>query len=171
MAERTSTSAHSFTDYIGNVGPTYDQRRQKTANLSLCVKRERGERDRCHVNGEVFDGKRGARQLRRPIYIDQGAPWGMPGATCLSDIAGLRAQPSMFGPVPSAATVWRTFDQIGPDQHRQIVTTRAAARTRALAAGREFVGLGFTSPSRMRFGRSAPTNPDRSTPAGGDFGP
>ncbi len=90
--------------------------------------------------------------------------WGMPGATCLSDIAGLRAQPSMFGPVPSAATVWRTFDQIGPDQHRQIATTRAAARTRALAAGREFVGLGFTSPSRMRFGRSAPTNPDRSTP-------
>lgn len=73
MAERTSTSAHSFTDYIGNVGPTYDQRRQKTANLSLCVKRERGERDRCHVNSEVFDGKRGARHYERPIYIDQGA--------------------------------------------------------------------------------------------------
>ena len=35
------------------------------------------------------------------------------GATCLSDLAAIRSQQSMFGPVASEATVWRTFDQIG----------------------------------------------------------
>ncbi len=57
------------------------------------------------------------------------------GATCLSDIAGLRAQPAMFGPVASDATVWRTFDQIGAVELRQIAAARATARTRAWAAG------------------------------------
>ena len=36
------------------------------------------------------------------------------GATCLSDLAAIRAQPAMFGAVASDATVWRTFDQIDP---------------------------------------------------------
>lgn len=57
------------------------------------------------------------------------------GATCLSDVAALRAQSAMFGPVASEATVWRTFNHIGPVQARGIAAARAAARERAWAAG------------------------------------
>ncbi|HEY4333904.1 MAG TPA: IS1380 family transposase [Ilumatobacteraceae bacterium] len=62
------------------------------------------------------------------------------GATCLSDLAALRAQPAMFGPVASEATVWRTFDHVGPVELRGIATARAAARERAWAAGAGPVG-------------------------------
>jgi len=51
-------------------------------------------------------------------------------ATCLSDMATVRGQPAMFGPVASEATVWRTFDQVGPVEMRGIATARAGARGR-----------------------------------------
>lgn len=57
------------------------------------------------------------------------------GATCLSDLAALRAQPALFGPVASPATVWRTFGQVGPVELRGIATARSRARERAWAAG------------------------------------
>ena len=57
------------------------------------------------------------------------------GATCLSDLAAIRAQPAMFGPVASEATVWRTFDHVGSVELRSIAAARAAARARAWAAG------------------------------------
>jgi hypothetical protein len=57
------------------------------------------------------------------------------GASCLSDLAVLRAQPAMFGPVASEATVWRSFDRVGPVELRGIAAARAAARARAWAAG------------------------------------
>jgi hypothetical protein len=57
------------------------------------------------------------------------------GATCLSDLAVLRAQPAVFGPVGSEATLWRTFNRVGPVELRGIATARAAARARAWAAG------------------------------------
>lgn len=57
------------------------------------------------------------------------------GATCLSDLAALRDQPAMFGPVASEATVFRTFDQVGPAELRGITAARTAARERAWAAG------------------------------------
>ena len=57
------------------------------------------------------------------------------GATCLSDLAAIRSQRSMFGPVASEATVWRTFDQVGPVELRGIAAARAAARERAWSAG------------------------------------
>mgnify|MGYP001818922746 CR=1 FL=1 len=57
------------------------------------------------------------------------------GATCLSDLAAIRAQPTVFGPVASAATVWRTFDHVGSVELRGIAAARAAARARAWAAG------------------------------------
>ena len=57
------------------------------------------------------------------------------GATCLSDLAAMRAQPAVFGPVASEATVWRTFDHVGPVELRGIAAARAAARERAWAAG------------------------------------
>jgi len=62
------------------------------------------------------------------------------GATCLSDLAALRAQPAMFGPVGSEATVWRTFDHVGPVELRGIAIARAGARSRAWAAGAGAVG-------------------------------
>jgi Transposase DDE domain group 1 len=57
------------------------------------------------------------------------------GATCLSDLAAMRAQPSVFGSVGSESTVWRTFDHVGPVELRGIAAARAAARARAWAAG------------------------------------
>jgi hypothetical protein len=57
------------------------------------------------------------------------------GATCLSDLAAVRAQPAMFGNVASEATVWRTFDHVGSVELRAIAAARAAARERAWAAG------------------------------------
>jgi hypothetical protein len=57
------------------------------------------------------------------------------GATCLSDLAAVRAQRSMFGPVASEATVWRTFDHIGSVELGGIAAARAAARERAWSAG------------------------------------
>lgn len=57
------------------------------------------------------------------------------GATCLTDLAVLRNQPAMFGPVASEATVWRTFDRVGPAELRGIETARRAARANAWAAG------------------------------------
>lgn len=57
------------------------------------------------------------------------------GATCLSDLAVLRDQPALAGPVASEPTVWRTFDAVGPAELRGIARARAAARTRAWAAG------------------------------------
>jgi hypothetical protein len=57
------------------------------------------------------------------------------GATCLSDLAALRSQPQLFGPVASEATVWRTFGHVGPVELRGIATARAAARERAWTAG------------------------------------
>jgi len=57
------------------------------------------------------------------------------GATCLSDLAVLRNQPALVGPVASEATVWRTFDAVGPAELRGLVRGRAGARERAWAAG------------------------------------
>jgi hypothetical protein len=56
------------------------------------------------------------------------------GAECLSDLAGLRDQPALFGPVASQATAWRTFNQIGPAELRGIDRAVARARSAAWAA-------------------------------------
>ncbi len=58
------------------------------------------------------------------------------GATCLADMAVLRNQPALVGPVASEPTVWRTFEAVGPVELRGITAARAAARERAWAAGR-----------------------------------
>ena len=48
------------------------------------------------------------------------------GATCLSDLAAIRSQRSMFGPVASEATVWRTFDETDVDEGEQEQQAKAA---------------------------------------------
>ncbi len=57
------------------------------------------------------------------------------GATCLADLAVLRNQPALAGPVASEPTVWRTFERVGPAELRGIAAARASARERAWAAG------------------------------------
>ena len=55
------------------------------------------------------------------------------GGDCLADIAVLRAEPRVFGPVASDPTVSRTIDALaadGPRALKAINTARAAARAR-----------------------------------------
>jgi hypothetical protein len=51
------------------------------------------------------------------------------GGRVLSDLATLRDQGELFGPVASDPTLWRTLSEIGPTQRNRI--TRARAKTRA----------------------------------------
>ena len=55
------------------------------------------------------------------------------GATCLSDLAALRAQPAEFGEVASEARVWRIFNHAASVELRGIARARAGARARARA--------------------------------------
>jgi hypothetical protein len=69
------------------------------------------------------------------------------GARALSDLATLRDQAELFGPVASDATLWRALEEIGPDQRARIVTARAKIRRQvwALIAARH----GRIPPSRV----------------------
>jgi hypothetical protein len=58
------------------------------------------------------------------------------GGDCLADIAVLRAEPDLYGPVASDPTVSRAIDRLAQDATaalRAINTARAAARARAWA--------------------------------------
>jgi hypothetical protein len=57
------------------------------------------------------------------------------GATSISDIRVLSDQPSLFGEVASAPTVWRTLEAIDEETLARLAAARAAARKRAWAAG------------------------------------
>jgi hypothetical protein len=59
------------------------------------------------------------------------------GGDCLSDLAVLRQQPELFGPVASTPTAWRVIERIAqdPDGLARLRLARAHARGRAWAAG------------------------------------
>jgi Transposase DDE domain group 1 len=59
------------------------------------------------------------------------------GGDCLSDLAVLRDQPELFGPVGSTPTAWRVIERIGtdPDGLARLRAARAHARARAWAGG------------------------------------
>jgi hypothetical protein len=59
------------------------------------------------------------------------------GGDCLSDLAVLRDQPELFGPVASTATAWRVVEQVASDELglAGLRTARAQARSRAWQAG------------------------------------
>jgi hypothetical protein len=59
------------------------------------------------------------------------------GGDCLSDLAVLRDQPELFGPVASTPTAWRVVERIGqdPDGLARLRAARAHGRARAWAAG------------------------------------
>jgi DDE family transposase len=52
-----------------------------------------------------------------------------------SDLAALRDQPGLFGPVASQPTAWRLLDKIDDDLRARVNTARAKARKRVWAAG------------------------------------
>ena len=56
---------------------------------------------------------------------------------CLSDLAALREQPELFGPVASTPTAWRVLERLAqdPDGLARLRLARAHARARAWAAG------------------------------------
>jgi hypothetical protein len=59
------------------------------------------------------------------------------GGDCLSDLAALRDQPELFGPVASTPTAWRVLERTAqdPDGLARLRAARAHARARAWAAG------------------------------------
>jgi hypothetical protein len=57
------------------------------------------------------------------------------GARSISDLASLRDQRSLFGPVASTATAWRALDRVSDAHLVRLRAGRAAARAAAWAAG------------------------------------
>ena len=59
------------------------------------------------------------------------------GGDCLSDLAALRDQPELFGPVASTPTAWRVVERLAqdPDGLARLRAARAHARARAWVAG------------------------------------
>lgn len=57
------------------------------------------------------------------------------GGSCLSDLAVLRDQPELFGPVASHATVWHTIDRVDAPTLEVMRAARACARRRAWRLG------------------------------------
>jgi hypothetical protein len=59
------------------------------------------------------------------------------GGDCLSDLAALRDQPELFGPVASTPTAWRVLERVAtdPDGLARLRAVRAHDRARAWAAG------------------------------------
>jgi len=59
------------------------------------------------------------------------------GGDCLSDLAALRDQPELFGPVASTPTAWRVVERVATDRDglARLRAARAHARTRAWTVG------------------------------------
>ena len=59
------------------------------------------------------------------------------GGDCLSDLAVLRDQPELFGPVAATPTAWRVVERVAtdPDGLARLRAARAHGRARAWAAG------------------------------------
>jgi Transposase DDE domain group 1 len=65
------------------------------------------------------------------------------GGDCLSDLAALREQPELFGPVASTPTAWRVIERVAgdPDGLAGLRAARAHARAAAWRAGAHVEGL------------------------------
>ena len=59
----------------------------------------------------------GGRQRRHPdgVVLRDVAVMVADGGDCLSDLAALRDQPELFGPVASTPTAWRVIERIATD--------------------------------------------------------
>jgi hypothetical protein len=85
--------------------------------------------------GEAFDAAVGAGRRRRSVHApsrvlaDLAVMLADGGVT--GDLAVLRDQPNLFGPVASTATAWRVLDSVEEPLLDQVKLARAAARERA----------------------------------------
>jgi hypothetical protein len=75
------------------------------------------------------------------------------GGEAISDLAVLRDQPDVFGPVASTATAWRVLDTIDDDALTRIRAARAAAREQAWLLREE---AGRSLPASTAGGRDWP---------------
>lgn len=62
------------------------------------------------------------------------------GGRSISDLAVLREQPALFGPVASTATAWRVLDKIDPVLLNRLRAARAMAREQLWAQRSEMSG-------------------------------
>jgi Transposase DDE domain group 1 len=56
------------------------------------------------------------------------------GGRVLSDLAGLRDQSELYGPVASDPTAWRTLEAVGERERQHVAAARARVRRRVWAA-------------------------------------
>ena len=85
---------------------------------------------------EAFDDAVGGSRQRRSAHapgrvLTDLAVMLADGGEAISDLAVLRDQPGLFGPVASTATAWRVLDSVDDAAAGQLKTARAAARERA----------------------------------------
>jgi hypothetical protein len=86
--------------------------------------------------GEAFEEVVGARRQRRSAHapgqvLADLAVMLADGGVAIGDLAVLRDQPDLFGPVASTATTWRVLDAVDEPLLDQVKVARAAARERA----------------------------------------
>jgi hypothetical protein len=85
---------------------------------------------------EVFDAAVGGVRRRRSAHppgrvLTDLAVMLADGGVAIGDLAVLRDQPGLFGPVASTATAWRVLDSVDKPLLEQLKTARAVARERA----------------------------------------
>ncbi len=87
------------------------------------------------------------------------------GGDCLADVAVLRAEPGLFGPVASDPTISRTIDALAADAATALAAIEVARVTaRARVWGRPDTQPGHRSRSRSAPSRSAPSRSARFRP-------
>ena len=82
--------------------------------------------------GDVLAGLRERRSGHDPgrVLVDLAVMLA-DGGTTISDLAVLRNQPELFGPVASTATAWRVLDRVDDRLLAGLRSARATARERA----------------------------------------
>ena len=124
QATNSSTSFEVTTDGAGVVG-----------HAGAALLRELADR----VGLTAALGWRGPQGRRHPdaAVLRDLAVMLADGGDCLSDLAVLRDQPELFGPVASTATAWRVVERTAsdPDGLARLRAARAHARARAWTAG------------------------------------
>jgi hypothetical protein len=95
--------------------------------------------DRLELTGALGWRHAGGRHRRHPdqAVLRDLAVLLADGGDCLSDLAVLRDQPALFGPVASTPTAWRVVERTAsdPDGLARLRAARAHARARAWEAG------------------------------------
>ena len=102
--------------------------------------------------GDVLAGLRERRSAHDPgrVLVDLAVMLA-DGGTTISDLAVLRNQPELFGPVASTATAWRVLDRVDDSLLAGLRSARAAARERIWlqAADTDRLTLSTTAGGRL----------------------